>query len=322
MKHRKSITLIIITLSALLLSFASVRAQVNYMSFHFIKVHQEKVHNDVLEGKAGNPWQYRILAEYMLEPVITLFRNININRPQPSAFIFFRFLQNTFIFIAAAYFYKKLGLSTYTALLGITILAWMISQSFYDSDLSFNTYFDVLFYLLAGIIILYEKYLWLLLLMVIAAFNRETCGLIILLLPAYALFSQPTHKKNKQVILTTFGMGILYTGIFLWLRVFFGEQQFLTAHGNYPGKGILYFNIFNLRSWEQIWSTAGIIPFLALFSYRKWPKHLKVFFWVIVPVWGIIHFLASVVAETRLFLVPLSLIFIPCVLFGLNHNQD
>ena len=67
-------------------------------------------------------------------------------------------------------------------------------------------------------------------------------------------------------------------------------------------------------------ATMGIIPFLALFSYRKWPHELKVFFWLIVPVWFLVHLFASTMAETRLFLVPYALIFIPGALFGLPRK--
>ncbi len=320
MKEKTFFVFLGVLFFALILSFTVISSQVNTLSFHFVKVKQEKEHNKMLEGNAGNPWQYRVLADYMVEPLINLFYKIGVDRPKPSAFILFRFVQNTLIFIAAVYYYKKLGLPTFYAFLGIAILAWMMLQAFYNSDLSLNTYFDVLFYLFAAILILEEKYLWLLPLMILAAFNRETSGLIVFMLPAHIIFVNPDKKREMQAMISFLGMGILYTGIFLGLRAYFGEQEFLTAYGYYPGKQVLYFNFLNLLSWQRILATAGIIPFLAIFSYRKWSKTLKVFFWVIVPVWGVVHFFASVVAETRLFLVPLALIFIPATLFGLQRQ--
>jgi hypothetical protein len=321
MKKKTFTTFFIILASAFILSFATVSDQVNTLGFHFVKNHQEREHNKLLEGHAGNPWQYRILADYMLEPLIHFFQGSGMERPKPRAFILFRFIQNIFIFIAASYYYKKLGLPILSSLLGVSILAWMMSQGVYDSDLTFNTYFDLLFYLIAVILLLTEKYLWLLPLMVLAAFNRETCGLMIILLPAYIIFYKPQQKKDPRVYIATLGMAILYTTIFFGLRSYFGEQEFLTAFGNFPGKRTLYFNVVNLFSWQRILITVGLIPFLAVFSYPKWIKPLKIFFWVIVPVWGTIHFLASVVAETRLFLVPLAVIFIPAILFGTQKDK-
>jgi len=55
-----------------LLSVATTYAQVDDLSYRFIKVHQEKVHDQMMDGVAGNPWQYRILADWMIEQVIQL----------------------------------------------------------------------------------------------------------------------------------------------------------------------------------------------------------------------------------------------------------
>ncbi|MBW2202094.1 MAG: hypothetical protein JRF71_14910, partial [Deltaproteobacteria bacterium] len=63
--------------------------------------------------------------------------------------------------------------------------------------------------------------------------------------------------------------------------------------------------------WDRLFATLGIIPLLAVIGYQKWTKQLKIFFWVIVPVWFIIHLFGSVIAESRLFLVPYAMVFIP-----------
>jgi len=44
---------------------------------------------------------------------------------------------------------------------------------------------------------------------------------------------------------------------------------------------------------------------------------LQSFFLVIVPVWFIIHLFYSVMAETRLLLVPFALVFVPGTLLGI-----
>jgi hypothetical protein len=54
-----------------------------------------------------------------------------------------------------------------------------------------------------------------------------------------------------------------------------------------------------------------------VFSYQTWPRALKIFFWVVVPAWFGVHFFTALVAETRLLLVPLALVFIPGALFGI-----
>src|SRR6266540_1887597 len=117
-------------------------------------------HQGVLKGQAGDPWQYRVLADFLIDPVISVFERINVRRPERSAYLAFRWMEDTAIFAVAFFYYRRLGLSTIHALLGLSLLAWGMSYSWYDSDLQFNTYFDVLFYLLAGTIILSGRTIW------------------------------------------------------------------------------------------------------------------------------------------------------------------
>jgi hypothetical protein len=70
-------------------------------------------------------------------------------------------------------------------------------------------------------------------------------------------------------------------------------------------------------TWEQLLATLGIVPILAVLTYGRWPKALRIFFWVIVPIWVGVHFVAALVAETRLMLVPQALVFTRGALFGI-----
>src|SRR5512143_3610027 len=97
---RPSFTLLLL-ISAVLLSVAATYAQVEALGVHFLRAQQEKVHLQMLAGTAGNPWQYRILADVMVEPVIRLSRSMDIRQPESFSFIAFRFLQCVFILIAA-----------------------------------------------------------------------------------------------------------------------------------------------------------------------------------------------------------------------------
>jgi len=36
-------------------------------------------HQAILAGRAGNPWQYRVLAAYLLNVIIKIFNNLHIN---------------------------------------------------------------------------------------------------------------------------------------------------------------------------------------------------------------------------------------------------
>ncbi len=99
---------IVVFISVLLLSIATVYAQVNDLSVRFIRIQQEKVHLQMIGGVAGNPWQYRILADWIISFLITWVNGLGIARPQFVSFIAFRFLQCILIFLAAAIYYRKL----------------------------------------------------------------------------------------------------------------------------------------------------------------------------------------------------------------------
>jgi len=308
---------ILLLISSVLLGIAVTYAQVDDITIHFLRVHQAKVHQQMMDGVAGNPWQYRILADQMLDPLINLFFARGIPRPQISAFIAFRFLQCMLIFMVAGVYYRKMGLTLFANLFGLGVLAWGMSHSLYNSDFSFNNFFDIAFYLVAAIIIMDEAFSWIPLLMIPAAFNRETSALIPFMLICFAYFENRKTKNIKSAIFFTVVSLAIFMAIFAGLRIYFGEQKFLTADGYYPGIGLLVLNVTRVVTWEQILITLGLVPFLAVFSYQTWPRALKIFFWVVVPAWFGVHFFTALVAETRLLLVPLALVFIPGALFGI-----
>lgn len=309
-------------ISAILLSVATTYAQVDDVTLRFINNQQDKVHQQMLEGVAGNPWQYRILADWLVEHLIQFMRVLDAPAPKVNAYIVFRFLQCVLIFLAVGLYYRKLGLSLFANLVGSSVLAWSMSHSLYNSDLSLNVFFEIAFYLLAGYLILAEKFIWIPFLMIPAAFNRETSALIPLLLIAFAYFNADRAKKLKPAIFHALIGSVIFIVIFLGLRLHYGEQTFLTADGYSPGVGLLILNLTRWVTWEQLLITLGLIPFLAGFAYPAWTQPVKILFWVVVPVWFGVHFFAALVAESRLFLVPQALVFIPGMLFGFSGKRN
>ena len=185
------------------------------MTIRFIKIKQMENHVDVMQGDAGDPWQYRLLSDYLAEALLRFVTWIGYPRPGISAFVLFRFLQNLLIFCLAALYYRKLGLNHYLTLLGMSILAWGMTHALYDSDLSFNLYTDIAFYLIAGILILKRKYVWTIPLVVLAAFNRETSGLIpFMLLAAYLVERPPGYKLRPVIAIVVVGIIFLCNHIF------------------------------------------------------------------------------------------------------------
>jgi hypothetical protein len=300
-----------VSVVAILFSLTTVFWQVQFVGLPNLETgNQIQSHNAVMQGTAGNPRQYRVLVEYAVEGFIRFFQGVNFPHAIAIAFIFFRLLQNFLIFLIAYIYYRRLRLSTAQALLGLCILTWSMTNSLDATDLQFNTYFDILFYLLAGLAILHEKPFWIIPLSVLAAFNRETSGLIPLMLLSAQYRRAPGKVKTRSIALAVLSLA-LYLAIFLGLRLYFGPQELILAYGHAPGFDLLAYNLFRPVTWVILIATLGILPFLAVFSYADWPRELKAFFWVVVPIWFLFHAFGSVMAETRLFLVPQALIFIP-----------
>jgi hypothetical protein len=317
----QQIAVLIILCCAVLFSLLTVFAQVRELGLPYLEGGQLSRHMNVLRGKAGDAWQYRILSTYLVDWLIRGLTHLGFPHPVASGFILFRIFQNTLIFLLTAFYYQKLGLNTYVMLIGLSLLAWGMTHALYDSDLQFNTYSDVIFYLAASLIILHGQYSWLIPVTGLAALNRETSGLIPFMLIAYSLWTKPSKKPQKSAILIASICCALYAIIFLSLRHVYGEQPLILAYGNRLGGETFVYNISHYRTWVQLFATMGILPLMAIFSFHQWPDSLRAFFWAIVPVWFLVHPFISIMAETRLFLVPFALIFVPGALFGVANKS-
>jgi len=314
-KKRRTLLPILIITTGLLFGLFTTSEHVKARGISYLRHgNQIERHQFILAGHAGNPWQYRVLSDYIAEGMIRVFKKAGVQDAAVVSFILLRVLLDTAIFLISFLYYKKLGLSTVHALIGMSILAWGMSYAHYDSDLQFSTYFDVIFYLLAGVCILYEKPLWIIPISFFAALNRETSGLIsVMFLFSFVnkdTISNGIEKQLRNIAIFCVAF-TLYMAVFFFLRLYYGEQRLIVPHGHHPGFDLLQYNLTRLVTWDKLFATLGIIPILAAIGYKKWTPQLKIFFWVIVPVWFTIHIFGAVIAETRLFLVPQALIFVP-----------
>ena len=302
--------LALLAMAAVLGAFTTSQ-YVEHLSFDYLaRGEQLQRHLAILQGHAGNPWQYRVLTAYLLKLIMQGCEFFGVAQPIVGAFIGFRVFQDSCIMLLAYAYYRRLGLATGQALLGMGVLAWSMSYSSHDSDLQFSTFFDVLFYLLAAWCILAERWVWLMPLTLLAALNRESSALIPLLLLGSALFAMEpgAWRRALPVVLV---MLAIYVGVFVGLRALYGPQELTVAYGLRPGLALLRFNLLRTVTWSELAVTLGVVPFAAVYSYRAWPMQLRVFFWVLVPLWLLVHTLGAVLAEARLLLVPQALVFIP-----------
>ncbi|MCF6287491.1 MAG: hypothetical protein L3K26_20255 [Candidatus Hydrogenedentes bacterium] len=277
----------------------------------------------VVAGEAPAPWQYRVLTDNLVVAVCRAAEFVGIPRPVGITFGALRLLQNMAIFALAFFYYRKLGLHTYALIIGLSALAWGMTQSNYGSDLAFNAYTDILFYLGAALVLLHRRYEWLIPITVLAALNRETSGLlpVMALVCAVPLFhaARQDHDLRRNAVIA---LG-LYAAIQIALWLNFGVREWVVhPSGATPGLSMLHYNLGNDAAWGHVAGTLGIVPLLALLSYRSWHPLLRPLFWAVAPAWILIHLFCAPLDESRVLLLPQVLVFIPGMLCGLAHWRE
>ena len=304
---------------ALGLGALTVQLQVHSLQggMDFLSTQQWVLHNDVLAGRAPNPWQYRVFSELVAELFVRLGRSVCGPNAIAFAFIALRLIQNVGIFLTGYALYRRIVPSSALALLGILILAGSMKNAFYDSDLSFSTYFDVLAYLLCAHLLLSRHYWGVVVLTFFAVANRETSGLIPFMLAAAIWSGKPRPGFRHQI---PFLLSLsVFAAIFLGLRLLLPERPPYIPYKHPPGFPLLLYNLSRPFTWSQLFRTLGIIPLLGLAGFSSWPRLWQRWLLVICPIWFAVHAFAGIMAETRLFLVPQALVFIPGTLFVLRR---
>ncbi len=268
-----------------------------------------------------NPWQYRVFSGFVLEGFIKMFRALPVSLHPYAPYVALRFLQNFLIFYVAYHFYKALRLKSWFLLLaGIMLLAFNMSNSNWQADLAFNTYFDILFYLLAGYIVLKAHPAWIIPLTAVAVLNRETSGFIPFMLLLTAFDYRPFRLVRKDRIWYSIAALVVYVFLFAGVRMFYGLRPYGAIHEIDTPVEFFLFNISFFNMYPQLIGTLGIVPLVALVWFRRWPFFLQAIGLLIVPFWILVHLFKSMAMETRLFLVPQALIFIPAFLCLIEHE--
>lgn len=340
----------------------------NYMNGEAIDTYQ--IYKGIMDRNAKffNPWQYRILCPLMISGMKTIYDhtidklipikkvigplNFHSNSGFTSetkafideikdpdlakyliVFIFFRFLLDLFILIAAFFLFRYFIKDFLLAFLGLILISWSMGNGVAVSPLSFNTYMDNALYLVAGCIIVYRKNPWnILLLTIIGAFNRETSLLIPVLLFVSYMKASPTSNFNlkkitwppKNIALVSFLSLVAFSFIFIGIRIFFGYQP--PAVWKVPrGLLMLKLNTISLvaiKGYFEMFGVFSVFPLICLFKFKLCPRILQIWFVTIVPIWFFIHFCSAPTYQGRLFFVPTFLIFMPMVLTLIQRSKD
>jgi len=243
-------------------------------------------------------------------------------------FIFLRFVEHLFIFFLAWKLWAAFVKNKWLIFLGINFLALALGNAVTAADLSFNTYMDIILYLLTANIIVYNRDArWLIPITILAAFNRET-GILI---PALYFISKTgftdfSFKKfnfkdiifpKKETWYFVIILYIIFISIFIGLRWYYGyqPQQTWKARAGLPMLKLNLLSAAGVKAYMELIGTFGVIPLIILYKFKSFPHLLKKWFIFLVPVWFAVHYVTVVAYQTRLFLVPMVIIILPMILW-------
>lgn len=313
---------LLISVAVIGISGMVVYFQIRWQGTEWLQTSAVETHNLVMGGQAGEPRQYRILPEILVEATRSILDLGSVQDSLIVALVTWRFLSNVAMLSAALLFYRVLGLTTFSRVFAIGVIGLTLTDAINGSNLAINTYLDVSFYLLAGCAILSRSPKWLLPITALAALNRETSGLIPFMLLAHYYVEPKAYSSRRQAVTLFLWCIFLFAGIFIGQRLLSPSQGVLIPYGVQFGFDLLSFNLSKSATWIQLFATFGILPFMAMFAYRRLPAFLRALMVLIVPFWYILHFFVGVIAESRLLLVPYALIFVPGVLLVVQSNKS
>lgn len=248
-------------------------------------------------------------------------------------FLFFRFFLNLFVFILSFCLWRYFIENNWLLFLGLMFLSLAMGNAVIASDLTFNTYLDNIFYLLTACLILYKKNsFWLIPLTLFAAFNRETAMLI-----PFLYFISQTDFSNfrlkqfniKSVQFPDFAVWrltavlyIIFAAVFFGVRIYYGyvPAQSWKATSGIPMIKLNLFSAVGVKAYFEMIGLFSVIPFIILYKFNRFPLQLRVWFLALVPLWFAVHIYSVVIYQTRLFLVPVIIVFIPMMLWLVENN--
>ena len=272
-------------------------------------------HRGAVENRHSDHRAYRVLSDYALAGIEWLLRG-HESDPAPASLLFWgRYFTDLLMFLLAGLFYRKLGLNRRAVILGLGILAFAMFPTSYRSGLNIATFLDISVFLLAGVLVLDRRWPALICLAPLAALNKETSILITVLPLACAFKWRPLTLPRREIKVTALALGV-WLAVYGVMHLFLGHAVFNKYIDN-PGTDFIFFNFFkDPDGYRQLFKTLGVLPLLAFFGLRRAPTALGRMFWVVAPAWFVVHTILAWWAETRLYMVPMALVFIPLSLYA------
>lgn len=252
-------------------------------------------HRRGLAGDLQMPWRYRVFSKLINEGLLRAMPD----RPPKMAFLISRFAVGVLLFVLAGLYYRRLGLDDGQILISLAVLGWCAGYGFIGSAFSFDTWWDVCFYLMGALACLGGRFWLCIPLAMLGALNRESSGFIALMPLAFGW--------RWKVSLAGFAAwGLTMAGLVAWFgpceRMENPQQIWLAIMRQSVSSKITYMGLF---------AALSVIPLASALRWRQWPRFLRFWGVMILPVWGFVFLCLNNAFEVRYWILPMALIFIP-----------
>ena len=307
-------------IALILISFFALYAHIHERGFLYINGGNQVLRHEArLDGESQfyNPWQYRILSTWAVEAQVTAYEKLGVANPYYAAFTHFRFVQQIIIFVLCFFYFHRFTRNHLLALTGIVLLGYAMSYSVWDSDLSFDTYTDVILFLLAFLALERGRFLWIIPICGLAAANRETAILIPAFAGILAVKSWFPLRVDREKMTIAISAGVVFLVVAIGLRAYFGFPPNEVA----DGFKWLQVNLVDAKTHFFVLGVVNVCLLLPLFFFNDLTPFLKRAFLTLVPIWFLAHYILVPVHESRLFLVPQAVVLIPILLHLIDSDS-
>jgi hypothetical protein len=266
---------------------------------------------NVIHNTGGDLNQYRPLSAYLAVGLQGLF---GLSGPPFQAM---RFVQCLLLFGLAYVYYAQLRIEPRWRLVGIGLLTGLVSLqlgTLGPNGFSMDRFFDTIFYLLAGTLVLSNHERWIPALVAIAIANRETA----VFMPTLVLARYPLRSLPRKALIVGVSAWAVAAIVYLAIHTYYGNHP--RAEDSYFGPQMFLHSLSMPGQIAFFLAAVNILPLLAVLVLKDADPFLQRLFWMIVPLWFAIHIWAARLGEGLMYLAPLALIGVPLVLQGLQRR--
>ncbi len=249
---------------------------------------------------------YTALGPYFLLPFTAALEPVT-GAYKIRGFVFARLVLGTALYGFAYVWYRRLGLSWLTALVGLMVLSTSLAFAELSRGWELDKYIEPVLFLVAGLAAWNRACVLLLGAAALAAANRET-GIFVPLVALAGLAEQPgglrSAIKSRQV----------------WACVMICVLEVSVFRRVVPPETVLAWTTdVNLERLVYVTGGLCLAPLLAVLWVRSAPPSVRRLFLLVAPLWVALVLTTDRLEQGAALLAPLALLFIPVTLAGVEH---